>query len=333
MALFGPAARLSFKIQLAGEIEIYQPTAVGVLPTSVSDPESLQVRDVFPESAAAVAGLRPLDVIVAANENPCRSWNDVREIVSLLNVGELLKLTLTRKGVEREVTAIIQKQSADPPVNLTLPIDKEHAEKDWQIIEVKVAEFANKCYALVPPDSGYAEPAGIIVWTPPPGEIDAKQFFLPWRKFCAQRNLILLVPQSHNDDRWRPDEVAFVTKALINLVKRERVVDSRVVIGGQKSGGAMAALVAGSRRDLFFGLILLDSGLPDRIEMLATSPVNPLLVFVGSTKEFEAQADFGKVVEFLKKSKLPYFHQRGESASLTNWIPALMNWADGVNRL
>ncbi len=324
--------QLNFRIQLAGEIEVYQPTALGILPVLGEDPDSLQVRYVFPESAAAVAGLRPRDVIVAANGEKCRSWRDIREVISLLNVGERLKLTFDREGVEQEATAIIQKQSADPPANLALNPEGQ-ADKKWPVIEVKVAEFANKCYALVPGLAEPSAPTGVVVWIPPPGQIDAKKFLLPWRQYCAARNLVLLVPQSLQQDRWRPDEVQFVTKALSNLKKRERVLGNRVVIGGQKSGGAMAALVASSRRDLFFGLILLDSGLPDRIEQLSTSPVNPLLLFLGSTKEFEAQSEFHEVIEILKQSRIPYFNQHGGSANLANWIDTLMNWADAVDRL
>ncbi len=95
----------------------------------------------------------------------------------------------------------------------------------------------------------------------------------------------------------------------------------------------MAALIADDRRDLFHGLMLLDAGLPNRIGRMDASPVNPMLVFVGSTAGFESKTEFTDLVKLLNKSKLPFTHQRLESQTPATWISGLVLWADAVNRM
>ena len=174
---------------------------------------------------------------------------------------------------------------------------------------------------------------GVLIWIPRPGKIDPKKLLEPWRKPCAERNIILLVPQSLEESRWRPHEAEFVTKALANVAKRYQLDKPRIVIGGMESGGVMAGLIAHDRRDLFRGLVLLDAGLPRSIDRIEASPVNPLLVFLGATNGFEQSVEYVTLQKLLIKSKLPFLQQRLRSKAPSSWIRDVVLWADAVDRL
>ena len=92
--------RRGFRIKLAGEIEVYQPTGIGVLPAISGNTGGVIVRHVFEKSAAAMAGLQANDEIVAADGKPCRIGDDFREMIALRNVGEQLTLTVNRGDQE-----------------------------------------------------------------------------------------------------------------------------------------------------------------------------------------------------------------------------------------
>lgn len=59
-------------------------------------------------SPAATAGLQVGDVIVAANRRKIRSARELYNLIGLLQIGQSIDLKLYRKGVEIELTAVIQ---------------------------------------------------------------------------------------------------------------------------------------------------------------------------------------------------------------------------------
>jgi regulator of sigma E protease len=63
-----------------------------------------RVDEVIPNSAAAAAGFRPGDLVVAINGKEIESFNDMKEIVAL-SAGETLKVTVERGGAHIDLQA------------------------------------------------------------------------------------------------------------------------------------------------------------------------------------------------------------------------------------
>lgn len=67
------------------------------------------VTQVLPGSPAEKAGLKSEDIIIAANGRDVRSFDDLRNIVGLMRVGDKVDLTVLRDGKTRHVTVEVGK--------------------------------------------------------------------------------------------------------------------------------------------------------------------------------------------------------------------------------
>jgi serine protease Do/serine protease DegQ len=71
--------------------------------------EGALIAQVVPESAAARAGLRAGDVVLAVNQKPIRSAGELRNDIGLLRVGESVSLDVLRDGRRLTINATIGK--------------------------------------------------------------------------------------------------------------------------------------------------------------------------------------------------------------------------------
>ena len=79
-----------------------------------STPEAWQVGEVTPDSAAAAAGLKAGDEIVAVDGRSVKSLDsDLSDVLSTYEVGDTLQLTVERNGQERTLDATLQARPAD----------------------------------------------------------------------------------------------------------------------------------------------------------------------------------------------------------------------------
>lgn len=330
---------LSFEAILAGELAPYRPTAINVLPAISVDVEQqrndLIIADVF--ESARLAGLSRGDRIISASGERVKTWNDLQATIARLNATETIKLVVERNGEENSVEVPVVPMSAEPlPVEADINLRDQGGTdiNDWRLSEIKVADAANRCYVWRPKKKNKT-PLGLLVWISAPGPSDAKTAIKPWREYCLKHNLMLLLPQSLEIDRWQPDEVDFVSQAIANLEKQTPIDGRRISVGGAGTGGAMAGLIVSQRRDLFRGLILLDASLSDRVK-LESSPVSPLLVFVGQAILAATATDEAterRLVEKFQQAELPFTFQSKPGQSLETWIEALVQWAATVDRL
>jgi serine protease Do/serine protease DegQ len=60
---------------------------------------------VQPKSPASKAGLEPGDVVVAINDKPIKSSQEIRNVIGLMPVGEEVKLDILRNGESKTITA------------------------------------------------------------------------------------------------------------------------------------------------------------------------------------------------------------------------------------
>ena len=323
---------LRFDIELAGEIEPYQPVGIGLIPSNQKG-APLVIRHVLNDSSAERANIMPGDEVISITGRDVATWQEARSRLAGHISGELIHIGIRRDNQSIELEVSIDKQSARTPTVLNSPRANAIEPEDSKLVEIAVAGSANQCVALIPDANEQDGPAGVIVWIPEPGKIDRTAYTKHWREGCSKRNLILLVPQSLNANRWRPDESEMIASAIELLAKRHRLNPNRITIGGTGAGAAMASLVVSQRRDLIQGLILLNAGLPARVAKIETAPNQPLLVLMAVDSPFEGRSNYSQTVARLHLSKLPFAIEKQESAALSDWIPTIARWSDSVDRL
>jgi S1-C subfamily serine protease len=81
-------------------------------PGTPSAPQGALVDEVAPGSPAALAGLRPGDVIVALDGQPVRSMGDLLRVLSLMQPGTAVVLTVVRDGQASLLRAVLGRNTA-----------------------------------------------------------------------------------------------------------------------------------------------------------------------------------------------------------------------------
>lgn len=93
--------------------------------------DGVQVQSVFDGTAAAKAGIASGDVILGINGAPISSMSDLRNEVSMCNIGDKINLTLARNGQQIERQTEVQAWPTNIPFE---PIDAaaEQRFREWQ---------------------------------------------------------------------------------------------------------------------------------------------------------------------------------------------------------
>ncbi len=93
--------------------------------------QGVQVRQVFPNTAAASMGVQPGDVILSVNGAPIGSMTDLRSEVGFNNVGDPVDVVISRGGQRIPMRGSFEKWPANIPRE---PLDPavEQRFKDWQ---------------------------------------------------------------------------------------------------------------------------------------------------------------------------------------------------------
>ena len=258
--------RLEFSIELAAVIDPYLEPAIGVL-LELADQDKAIVEFVFPDSPAADI-LEPGDRVIAVNDEKVDNAADLRKAISRLIVGETCRIEIDRLGDQKKVELTLRQQMARLPAKV--PSRSETEQRDFESIEVSVSEGSNQCLAFVPKKSDADEDEerttkrplpSLLVWVPPPGPLDAKAAFSKFNSLCKSKDMLVLVPQSIDPQKWLPDEVSVIAKAVERLGERTPFDRDRITIAGKDSGAQMAMLVAFSNRALFRGVAAIESEL------------------------------------------------------------------------
>lgn len=313
--------RIPFTLRLAGETEPYVPAGIGV---TLLASDSIVVDRVLENSPAADGDLRPGDLIEAFGKDPIQRPSELRSKLAAAEVGDEIELTISRDGGSKRLKLKLARQSAAPFTQIV-----EAKKRDAKTIQIKVADAANKCFAMIPELLDSESPPALLVWISAPGKLKRKDLEKTWLDHCKQHNVAILFPESSDEKRWSPDEVDFIASAITNLAKQSQFDSKRVTVGGVESGGTMASLIAFGRRDLFQGLALIDSKASTRITRVETSPVEPLLVLARGDQDDEATKD---TVKRFEEANFPV-HLEPNKGGLDDWIEAVLSWAGTTNRL
>lgn len=314
--------RLPFTVRLAGEIKPYDPPGIGVTLS-----EELIVVGVLENSTAAEAGVQAGDKIEAFDEIQVESSQDglnkFRSKLAAMELSSEIALTVRRDEDKKDLKLKLERRSAG-----FFPSTSPPQKRTAEIFEIKVADVANKCFALVPERLNGEPPPALLVWISRPGKLSKEDLEKAWLEHCQQHNVAILLPESSDEKRWSPDDADFIVNAMENLAKQSHFDSSQVTVGGIKTGGTMASLVAFGRRDLFKGLVLLDSKSSTRIARPETSPVEPLLILFGADKVEPLIED--DIQRFTELNFPVHFEQK--KGGIAEWMKIVLPWVKTVNR-
>ncbi|MEM7455513.1 MAG: PDZ domain-containing protein [Planctomycetota bacterium] len=329
---------LDFEIELVSELPPYRIPAIGIVVSRNSGPgdedseatgteptnSGVTIRHVIPDSAAAMVELLAGDRMVSVSGTPVNGYQSLQDTIAGSAIGEDLQVTLIRNEAVLETTIRLQQQSAGILEDLPPIVNRS----EWSVLEVKVADAGNSCFAIAPTETAEAPPA-LLVWLPPPGKIEQDSLVPPLIEFCSARNVILLVVSPADETRWDSGEADVILRAMQILSQQVSFETDKVVIGGLRAGGAMAAKTVAANRQSFRGLAIVQSNFPVQSREMKTSAVTPLLIYHAGDPE----SGFSAGVMELREQEFPLFTETLDSLDIPLVLERLIEWTDSVDRL
>ncbi len=156
--------------------------------------QGVQIQAVFNGTAAEKAGLNPGDVILAINGAPLSSMSDLRNEVSMCNVGDQVTLTVARNGQQFDRQSEVQ---AWPPNVPFEPIDAaaEQRFREWQ--EKRLAQAQDEVRRIEREAEELAKQMGLDdKAVPSPEQLDKE-------RLIADAALVLGIPGANPVNGWR----------------------------------------------------------------------------------------------------------------------------------
>lgn len=336
--------RIEATVELTDKLEPYQHPFVGVLPmrtTAAGDKPGVTIRHVYPASPAETAGLKAGDRLTAIADKPIENLAAALERLANHEPGEKLAVKFDRGGTEQSAEITLAALPTDIPGELPPargPAGEAAGERPpVGIVEIKLPEEQNECFALVPDNCRPNVPCGVLVYLPAPGALDRDKLAAAWKSDCEKSDVILLVPLPAEASRWQPTEVDFIRKTIDDVKSKYTVDPRRVVVLGSEAGGAMAFLTAFAHRDLIRGVIARESALPLRAQLPANDPIDRLAIFLVYNKSAKATAARIEAnVKQLTEAKFPVTVQAADE-TVKDISDAqrgeLLRWLDALDRI
>lgn len=325
---------------LTDQIEPYVQPFVGILPDRSTDTQSLQVRYVFPKSPADLAGIKPGDQITAIGDTDIDSAAGLREQLLGREPGDVIELTRVQDASEEKLSLTLSEVSFEIPSQLPAAgseIDGRGKDRPKTgMVEIKLPEHNNRCFALVPDNYDHAFQHGLTVWMHAPGKFDKEAIIKRWQPICESQNMILLVPESSDPERWSALEAEFVQKVIDQSISTYHVSPDRVVVAGDQAGGAMAFLVAFANRAKIKGVAALSAALPRALQIPATDPTEPIAVYLAIPDKDRQREEMEASAELITKLKYPLVKASlgGKEREVNeDEFSELGRWIDTIDRL
>lgn len=298
-----------------------------------AEPKTLAVRWVFPDSPAAKAGITAGDVIASIDGDKVTTAAELRAKLADREPGETVALEIVRQGKTEKMQVALAPFSAAAPAGelpAAHPAGKGGEKPAVGEVEIKVPDSTAVSPAYVPAGYDPSVPHGLVVWLHGPRELP-KQAIDAWKPLCDRHELIVLAPKSSEPGRWQGRERANIASLMQQVAATYSIDPGRVVIGGEDSGGGLAATIAFAPRSPFAGLIVVDGPLPTTIP--ENEPSRRLMVAVAGSETGRWSPVLRTGVARLREMQYPLWHQElgrsprplsaDERAELARWIDAL----------
>ena len=203
-------------------------------------------------------------------------------------------------------------------------------------VEISIPEVANKCEAFVPVGYRQDRPAALLVYLHATGSARRADPLKEFEVVAEKYQTIVVCPQSSNERAWRATDAEFVRKVIDQMIKDYSIDGSRVAVVGRQSGGAIAYLTAFANAEVVRGVAPIEVGIPQRVQVPATDPVNPIYVATSEATGKPAADAVKASIEKLAKAKFPVtlipelddFGNWGEAA-----LAPLFIWLDTLDRI
>ena len=334
IAIMRGTDRIETKATLASKLLPYEHPFLGVLPRRGVD--GIVVRYVYPDSGGSDAGFQSGDRIQLLDGKAYNDPETLRTEIARREVGTQVRVTVQRddKTVELEVvlgTLPIRIEDQLPPARDDVPLEGVR-KVDLGVIDIQIPEAPNACVAVVPVDYDPRVAYGLVVYLPAPGAFHRDQFSERWMKHGEDSDLIVLAPQPKNAKQWTRTEVEFIRKTVDQTIATYNIDPTRVVVYGHQAGGAMAYLTGFQSRDLFSGVVAVDSGLPMRMQLPDNDPINRMAIYTTLVKSSRLAERVEQGIARFREMKYPVTVNEvpaprelngGEITELVRWIDAL----------
>jgi serine protease Do len=332
--------KIETDITLVERLIPYEHPFLGILP--MRDADGIVVRYLFSESGADDAGIKVGDKLVKVNDTAITTPASLHAALASFEPKQEVQITIDRNGETIVIDVTLSSLPAKIPSNLPPPRkrdaskdEEDEAEAVTTLTEISVPEQPNKCFAIIPSSYQAEVPHGVVVYLQPPGGFDKAKLLAQWQELCEANDLILLAPQPLDPNRWTPLEVEFVKKTLAQLVSNYNVDKSRVVVYGQRAGGALAYLFAFRNRETTRAVIAVDVGLPSRLRTPDTDPVYPLAILTTLSQASRAAKRIEQTIEQWQEMKYPVTVLPTDTARLLNdqELQQVVRWIDALDRI
>ena len=334
--------RIETVVELIDKLDPYAHPFLGILPRRYPADQrgGVIVRYVYAASPADEAGIVPGDRITLLGGEPVTDAATMQEMIATIDPDEPLKISYERGGATSDVSVKTHLLPTDVPPTLP-PAGESPEEGDAErpqvgVVEIKLPEESNECFAYVPSTYHSEVPYGVFIWLHAPGGYDRDALLERWKGHCDSRDLILLAPKSADPKKWERTEAAFVHKALENVLANYSVDRTRIVVGGYQGGAAMAYLVGFTHRELIRGIAAVDAALPARTRPPANDPIQRLAFYTTTAAKSVLASQIEAGVKKLQELKYPVtVHSQGDQAGRLDDTQRseLIRWIDTLDRI
>jgi serine protease Do len=333
--------RIEREIELVADIPPYEFPFLGILP--LREPSAfpgVRVRYVYSESPAAKADIKSGDILTSLNGKPIADRDALLEAMAAEVAGREIQLEVKSGEETKKLTLKLETLPEAIPPDLP-PAHGEIAPADGErpatgLVTIKIPEIANDCFAYVPDSYQTGLPHGVMLWLHAPGGYKEAELVEVWKEQCAKHDLILLAPKSADPQAWQRSELAFIRKALDDVLAKYNVDRRRIGVAGAQGGGSMAYLFAFGNRELAAGVIAIDAPIPPGAQIPPTDPVLRQAFFLASAKKSAAAAQVQASIEKLRALKYPVtVKDLGEDPRplTTDEKSELARWLDALDRI
>lgn len=332
--------RVEVSIELAAKLEPFVQPMLGILPRRATKEAGVVVRQVLEGTPAAEAGLAAGDRITAIGESEIKDAAAAAEALAALEPGNKINVTYVRGDDEKTVELTLAALVGDIPAEHS----PAHEELDAAAmerpavgtVEIKIPEEQNECAAYVPEKYHPDAPHGLLVVLHAAGSYDRDQLIGRYKPICDRHELILLLPRSADAARWTSGDVAFIKKAIDDVLTHYNVDRGRIVTTGYQSGGAIAWLTALAHQDLVRGVAAVESAFPTRASVPQGEPARRYWYYSASSSKSPQKKEIDQGLERIRERKHPLVvRETGASPrELTDEERAeLGRWLDSLDRL
>ena len=359
------------KLTLAGEVAVAAAPFLGILPLRDDPERGVQIRYIYPDSAAAKAGLKVGDRITKfapaqiPKPTPVTTRERLRAMVGSLAPNVKVKIEVVRKDQKKpeelEMTLgelpldllakeiplpSSEKKALAKPVaaNAAKPKveKKDEPKKDEEEIETGLIQRTNKTlgreywlYVPINYDKNVAH--GVIVWFHAAGRggKDADDMVRIWGDFCDTHHFILMGPKAENETGWLPSETEEILQD-VRIVMSEFTTDpTRILAHGMGIGGQMAIYIGFNARDLIRGVAT--TGTVVGRDPKEVVPNQPLSFYMVAGKKDPLIKEINAGINKLKEKKYPVIYREiedfGKEYLDENSFDELRRWMDSLDRI